>query len=71
VRTPEAIAPAPTAPRPGSAVTAVVLEHARRGLALQSSLRVVLLVFLVLTVATVPPERDVLACILVIAGYGL
>jgi two-component system NarL family sensor kinase len=69
VRTPEAIAPAPTAPRPGSAVTAVVLEHARRGLALQSSLRVVLLVFL--TVATVPPERDVLACILVIAGYGL
>jgi two-component system NarL family sensor kinase len=63
--------PAPTAPRPGSAVAAVVLEHARRGLALQSSLRVVLLAFLVLTVATVPPERDVLACGLVIAGYGL
>ena len=62
---------APTAPHPGSDVAAVVLEHARRGLELQSSLRVVLLAFLVLTVVFVPPQRDVMTCALVVAGYGL
>lgn len=63
--------PAPPELRPGSDVAAVVLEHARRGLALQSSLRVVLLAFLALTVATVPPARDVLTCVLVVTAYGL
>jgi two-component system NarL family sensor kinase len=52
-------------------VVAVVLEHARRGLVLQSSLRVVLLGFLLLTILTVPPADDLLACALIVAGYGL
>jgi two-component system, NarL family, sensor kinase len=58
-------------PNPGSDVAAVALEHARRGLALQSLLRMVLLAFLVLTVSAVPPEQGFLACALVVAGYGL
>jgi two-component system, NarL family, sensor kinase len=64
---PEVAVPASSAPD----VAAVVLEHARRGLVLQSWLRVVLLAFLVLTVLTVPPERSLLACALIDAGYAL
>jgi two-component system NarL family sensor kinase len=52
-------------------VAGVVLEHARRGLVLQSWVRLVLLAFLVLTVATVPPERYVLTCAVIVSGYGL
>lgn len=59
--------PAPSAPD----VAAAVLQHARRGLVLQSWLRLALLAFLVLTVVAVPPERYVLACGLVVAGYAL
>jgi two-component system, NarL family, sensor kinase len=71
VHTPEAAVPDPTAARTGSDVAGVVLEHARRGLRLQSALRVVLLAFLVLTVVTVPPAHDLFACALIVAGYGL
>lgn len=52
-------------------VATVVLQHARRGLVLQSWLRLVLLAFVVLTVVTVPPERYAPTCALVVAGYGL
>jgi len=59
------------APRSGSDVAGVALEHARRGLVLQAWLRLVLLAFVVLTILNVPPERDLLACALIVAGYAL
>jgi two-component system, NarL family, sensor kinase len=61
----------PVPHHPGSDVAGVVLEHARRGLVLQSWLRMVLLAFLVLAVVTVSPERDVVACALIVACYAL
>jgi two-component system NarL family sensor kinase len=57
--------------RAGSDVAGVALEHARRGLALQSWLRMVLVAFLALTVATVPPDQNVPTCVLIVAGYAL
>ncbi|GAA0904282.1 sensor histidine kinase [Pseudonocardia zijingensis] len=63
--------PAPNAPGLGPDVAAVVLEHARRGLMLQSWLRLVLLAFVVLTFLAVPPERNLLPCALVVAGYAV
>jgi two-component system NarL family sensor kinase len=71
VRTPEVAVPAPNAPGLAPDVAAVVLEHARRGLLLQSWLRLVLLAFVVLTLLTVPPERDLLWCAVIAAGYAL
>ncbi len=46
-----------------------LLEHARRGARLQSLLRVVLVVFVVLTVSLVPPVGDVGVYYVVLAAY--
>ena len=52
-------------------VTAVAMEHARRGVALQVALRWVLVGFVALTVLTVPPPRFVGLCVAIAAGYAL
>jgi len=52
-------------------VTAVAMEHARRGVALQVALRWVLVGFVALTVLTVPPPRFVGVCVAIAAGYAL
>ena len=52
-------------------VTAVAMEHARRGVALQVALRWVLVGFVALTVLTVPPPRFVGVCVAIAACYAL
>jgi two-component system, NarL family, sensor kinase len=49
----------------------VALEHARRGVLLQVELRWVLVAFVALTVAFVPPPYARLPCALVAAGYAV
>jgi two-component system NarL family sensor kinase len=64
--------PEPTADRPPTPeVDAIVLEHAYRGVRLQMRLRLLLVVFVVLTVIIIPPVSGLLACVVVIAGYLL
>ncbi|ODU00276.1 MAG: ATPase [Pseudonocardia sp. SCN 72-86] len=64
--------PAPLQPETiGPDVMRVAMEHARRGVNLQVALRGVLVLFVALTVAFVPPAHDVFACALVAAGYAL
>ncbi|GAA1849022.1 hypothetical protein GCM10009836_30990 [Pseudonocardia ailaonensis] len=59
------------APLPGgSQVLAVAVEHARRGVRLQVTLRWVLVAFVGLTIAVVPPTRGTLACAIIAAGYA-
>jgi two-component system NarL family sensor kinase len=52
-------------------VAAVAMEHARRGVALQATLRWVLVGFVALTVATVPPPRFLGVCVAIAGGYAL
>ncbi len=52
-------------------VDAVVLEHAYRGVRLQMLLRVLLVVFVALTVIVIPPAGGTLASVLLIVGYAL
>jgi two-component system, NarL family, sensor kinase len=52
-------------------VVAVAMEHARRGVALQVALRWVLVGFVALTVATVPPPHFVGFCAAIAGGYAL
>jgi two-component system NarL family sensor kinase len=47
-----------------------VLEHALRGVRLQVALRGVLVVFVILTVAVVPPQHDAAACYVVAGVYA-
>jgi two-component system, NarL family, sensor kinase len=54
-----------------TAVTDVASEHARRGVRLQVALRWVLLAFLTLTLITVRPASDLLACVVIVASYAL
>ena len=54
-----------------SEVDALVLQHARRGVALQVALRWVLVGFVALTVIAVPPPRFVGVCAAIAGGYGL
>ena len=54
-----------------SEITAVTMEHARRGVALQVALRWVLVGFVALTVAVVPPPRFVGICVAIAGGYAL
>ncbi len=63
-------APDPAGAEVGPEVVATALEHARRGVRLQVALRWVLVGFVALTVLTVPPADDVLACALIAAGYA-
>jgi two-component system, NarL family, sensor kinase len=60
-----------TTPAIGPEVLAVAVDHARRGVRLQVVLRWVLVAFVAVTVATVPPPGHVLACALIVAGYAL
>ncbi|GEL22544.1 hypothetical protein PSU4_14980 [Pseudonocardia sulfidoxydans NBRC 16205] len=55
----------------GPDVMRVAMDHARRGVDLQVVLRGVLVAFVALTVAFVPPAHDVFACTLVAAGYAM
>ncbi|WP_098957472.1 sensor histidine kinase [Pseudonocardia sp. N23] len=55
----------------GPDVMRVAMNHARRGVNLQVTLRGVLVAFVALTVAFVPPAHDVLACAIVAGGYAL
>ncbi|MCE3552135.1 ATP-binding protein [Pseudonocardia sp. RS11V-5] len=59
------------APPGGPAVLAVTVEHARRGVRLQVALRWVLVAFVALTVAFVPPAHDVVACAVIAACYAV
>jgi two-component system NarL family sensor kinase len=58
-------------PEVGSEVTAVVTEHARRGVRLQVGVRAVLVVFVAATVVTVKPAHDLPTCAAVAMGYAL
>jgi two-component system NarL family sensor kinase len=61
----------PGASRARSDLQGVALEHARRGVHLQTLLRLGLLAFLVLTLVSVPPAHGLVACAGVVAGYAL
>jgi two-component system, NarL family, sensor kinase len=52
-------------------VVAVAMQHARRGVALQVAVRWVLVGFVALTVATVPPPRFLGICAAIVGGYAL
>ncbi|GAA4558161.1 sensor histidine kinase [Pseudonocardia xishanensis] len=52
-------------------VETVARDHARRGVLLQVALRWVLVAFVALTVAFVPPAHDRVACALIAAGYAV
>lgn len=52
-------------------VRAVALEHAQRGVRLQVALRWVLVAFVALTVAFVPPAHDRVACAVIVALYAV
>src|SRR3954468_21599581 len=54
----------------GPEVTASAVEHARRGVRLQVALRWGLVGFVALTVLTVPPAHDVMACAVIAALYA-
>ncbi|WP_433507779.1 sensor histidine kinase [Pseudonocardia halophobica] len=58
-------------PPGGPAVLAVAVEHARRGVRLQVALRWVLVAFVALTVAFVPPAHDIVTCAVIAACYAL
>ena len=63
---------APTAPAPlGPDVTAVLVDHARRGVRLQVAVRAVLVAFVAATVLAVPPAHDRVTCLAVAAGYAV
>lgn len=62
--------PAPIEPV-GADVRQVALDHARRGVRLQVSLRWVLVAFVAATVMLVPPEHDLAACAGIVGGYVL
>ncbi|MGB8877567.1 MAG: hypothetical protein WCD11_14670 [Solirubrobacteraceae bacterium] len=51
-------------------LAAPVSEHARRGLRLQILLRGVMVVFVVLVVAIVPPAQDAAACAAIAGAYA-
>lgn len=57
----------PTSPE----LDAIVLEHAYNGVRLQLVLRGLLVVFVVLTIAIVPPEHHALASYIVVSIYGV
>ncbi|GAA4699261.1 ATP-binding protein [Pseudonocardia yuanmonensis] len=61
----------PPAPPGGPAVLAVAVEHARRGVRLQVALRWVLVVFVALTVAFVPPAHSLVTCAVIAACYAV
>jgi two-component system NarL family sensor kinase len=56
----------PTSPE----LDAIVLEHAYNGVRLQLVLRSLLVVFVVLTIAIVPPEHHALASYVIVSLYG-
>jgi two-component system, NarL family, sensor kinase len=65
-------APSETSRPPvGPEVMAVAVEHARRGVRLQVVLRLVLVAFTALTVATVPPEHDIGTCAALVGAYAV
>jgi two-component system NarL family sensor kinase len=57
----------PTSPE----LDAIVLEHAYNGVRLQLVLRGLLVVFVVLTIAIVPPEHHALASYIIVSVYGV
>jgi two-component system NarL family sensor kinase len=64
--------PAPPAPEPLEPdVTAVLVEHARRGVRLQIGVRAALVVFVAATVLAVRPAHDVATCVAVAVGYAV
>ncbi len=69
---PEAPGPVSLGPEPpGPDVTAVLVEHARRGVRLQVAVRAVLVAFVAATVLAVPPAQDLATCTAVAVGYAV
>jgi len=58
-------------PAPSPELDAAVLEHAARGVRLQLLLRVVLAVFVAVTVGVVPPVQGATACYAIVAAYAV
>ena len=50
-------------------LVAILIQHAYRGIRVQFGLRGVLIVFMIATIAWVPPDRDLGACFAIVAVY--
>ena len=58
-------------PDESSGLRAAMVEHANRGVLLQMLLRAALVVFVVLTIALVPPVQGEVACYVIVAMYAV